>query len=568
MNGKILVVDDEKSIRYTFNTFLSDEGYEVSTAEDFDTGLALLSTSDFDLIYADIILGGKSGIDFLREVKKRRINCPIIMITGNPNIETASEAVRHGAFDYLTKPIYKEDILRVAGMALQFKAVADERERYRSNLEAVFRSVRDAIITIDKDLRITQMNDAAMSACGFSQESIGKSFHSLQHPCTGQCVKALTETIREHKPVELNRIECRNDNSRHQIMTINTSPLSDNLGNFTGAVLVVRDETRIAALERDLEERHHFHNLVGKNREMQRIYEMIDNLANVQTTVLITGESGTGKELVAEAIHHRGERSTSPLVKVNCSALSENLLESELFGHVKGAFTGAIQDKIGRFQLAHGGSIFLDEIGDLSPRMQLRLLRVLQEKEFERVGESRTMKTDVRVIAATNQPLLEKVKRGDYREDLYYRLKVVELNLPPLRDRKEDIPLLVTYFIKRFNDSLKKKLVSVSDDVLKLFMGYHWPGNVRELEHAIEHAFIVCQHSTITVDDLPAEIRNSFDAEASSESERGTDSKEKFLAALEKTDWNKAKAARLLGMSRRTLYRKLEEYQISRNSVQ
>jgi PAS domain S-box-containing protein len=567
MNGKILIVDDEKSIRYTFTTFLSDQGYEVSSAEDFDTGLALLSTVDFDLIYADIILEGKSGIDFLHEVKKRQINCPVVMITGNPNIETASEAVRHGAFDYLTKPVHKEDILRVAGMALQFKAVADEREKYRSNLEAVFRSVRDAIITVDKDLRITQMNDASRSACGFSQENIGKSFDSLQHPCIGQCVKALTETIQKRKPVEIYRIECRHDNAQPQIISVNTSLLTDNLGNFAGAVLVVRDETRIAAFERDMEERHHFHNLVGKNREMQNVYKMIDNLADVQTSVLITGGSGTGKELVAEAIHYRGARGKYPLVKLNCSALSENLLESELFGHVKGAFTGAIHDKIGRFQLAHGGSIFLDEIGDSSPRMPLRLLRVLQEKEFERVGESKTLKTDVRVIAATNQPLLEKVKRGDYREDLYYRLKVVELNLPPLRDRKEDIPLLVNYFIKRFNESLKKKLVSVSDDVLKRFMGYHWPGNVRELEHAIEHAFIVCQQSTITVDDLPSEITDYLSEKASIESGSGSDSKEKVLAALEKTDWNKAKAARLLGMSRRTLYRKLEEYQITRNSI-
>ncbi|MBT3260359.1 MAG: sigma-54-dependent Fis family transcriptional regulator, partial [Deltaproteobacteria bacterium] len=209
-------------------------------------------------------------------------------------------------------------------------------------------------------------------------------------------------------------------------------------------------------------------------------------------TVLITGESGTGKELVAEALHYKGGRNHKPLVKVNCSALSDNLLESELFGHIKGSFTGAVKDRIGRFQMADGGTILLDEIGDMPPKIQVKLLRVLQEKTFERVGESTSIKVDVRVVACTNQALREKIEQGEFREDLYYRLNVVEICVPPLRERKEDIPFLIDHFVKKFNKNINKDIFGISTDVQKVFMDYSWPGNVREMEHALEHAFILC----------------------------------------------------------------------------
>jgi len=239
---------------------------------------------------------------------------------------------------------------------------------------------------------------------------------------------------------------------------------------------------------------------------MQKIFSLIEALASAQTTVLIEGESGTGKELAAEALHSGGERSGKPLVKLNCSALPESLLESELFGHVKGAFTGAVQDRIGRFQKAQGGTIFLDEVGDLSPRIQGQLLRVLQEREFERVGDSTPIQVDVRVIAATNKNLREKVRRGEFREDLYYRLKVVQIHMPPLREKREDIPLLVDHFRRKFNTVFHKGIEALSQDVMKAFLQYAWPGNVRELEHTMEHAFIHCQNTTITLDHLPPDL--------------------------------------------------------------
>jgi len=571
--SRILIVDDEESIRVTFENFLSDEGHTVATSGDYHEALERIAKTGFDLVFADIILGDRNGIDVLRAVKEQDATCPVVMITGNPDIETAAEAVRLGAFDYIQKPVRQETLLRVTSAALKNKAIIDERERYRSNLEAIFGSVKDAIIMVDRDLVVVEVNDAAKKICGFSREAIGKPFSSHQMGCAG-CLEALRETIGKGQAVDAYNLECRAKNRPRRIVSLTTSPLMDGKGVFSGAVLVVRDETRLDNLERDMKERRQFHNIIGKSEKMQEIYSLIEDLADVQTTVLITGESGTGKELVAEALHFRGNRSGKPLVKVNCSALSENLLESELFGHVKGSFTGAVQDKVGRFERADGGTLFLDEIGDISPAIQQRLLRVLQEMEFERVGASTPIKVDVRVAAATNKDLRAKVGRGEFRDDLYYRLKVVELSLPPLRERWDDVPLLVAHFLQKFNKKFSREIEDVSTDVMKFFIDYPWPGNVRELEHALEHAFILCHQKIITVDHLPPDFRESIssaDREAvENESssfliDRQTVEQKAILQALGKSGWNKAKAARLLGISQRTIYRKIREYKIMKD---
>lgn len=558
---RILVVDDEESIRFTFSSFLADAGYEVATAAGVDEAVALLAAGDFALIFADIILGGKTGIDVMREIRARRLTCPVVMVTGAPNIETATEAVRLGAFDYIPKPVNQDTLLRVAGMALRHKALADEKEQYRLNLEAIFRSVKDAIITVDRDLKIVELNRAAEGFCGLRRETIGAPFGSLAVPCRKNCAEYLSETIRTKTPLEASRIECRTEDGPARVISLSTAPLIDHHGFFSGAVVVIRDETRLSDLERDLRERRQFHEIIGRSRKMQEIYDLMDNLADVQTTVLIAGESGTGKELVAEALHYKGTRSQRPLVKVNCSALSESLLESELFGHVKGAFTGAVKDKVGRFQRANGGTIFLDEIGDISHRIQLRLLRVLQEMEFERVGDSTPVRVDVRVIAATNRDLAAKVKKNEFREDLYYRLKVVEIMLPPLRERFEDIPLLVEHFLGHFRKKLNRNIVAVTADVEKLFMEYPWPGNIRELEHVLEHAFILCRQEAIALEHLPQQLKQYVAKRPpADEPVTAEDEQAMILRALEKTAGNKAKAARLLHMDRKTLYRKLEKY--------
>jgi two-component system response regulator HydG len=313
-----------------------------------------------------------------------------------------------------------------------------------------------------------------------------------------------------------------------------------------------------------------FHLLVGRSPLMQQVYDLIDLAAASNATVLITGETGTGKELVARSVHERGGRSSGPLVKVNCSALPEALLESELFGHAKGAFTGAIKDKVGRFELAEGGTLFLDEIGDVSPYIQVKLLRFLQEREFERVGESVTRRADVRIITATNHDLRELVRSGDFREDLYYRLKVFPIHLPSLRERKEDVGALIQHFIDKFNRQTGKSITGLSSEAALTLMDYNWPGNIRELENAIEHAFVTCREKEIGVFDLPLEIRHvelavamgrpagqsAIGASAGRKKEILT--KETLETALRRAGGSRASAAKALGIDRSTLWRQMK----------
>jgi two-component system response regulator HydG len=559
--ARILVVDDEESILYTFESFLSDEGHEVLAARDYDEALRRISAADPDVVFSDIILGGKTGIDVLRAVKERGLTSPVVMMTGYPTLDTATEAVRLGAFDYVTKPVVQRVLLRIANMALQHKRVLDERERYRSHLEAIFGSIEDAIITVDREMTILELNDAAMRLCGLARGDIGKRLCDVGLPCKEGFLGAVGETLERTQAVRQGRFEHRREGMPTLVMTLSAVPLLDRTGRSMGAVLVARDETRLAGLEQELGEKTRMRGIVGKSKAMQRVYSLIESLADVETTVLVTGESGTGKELVAEALHHQGIRNAGPLVKVNCSALSEALLESELFGHVKGAFTGAVGDRVGRFQRADGGTIFLDEIGGISPRVQSSLLRVLQEKEFERVGESRPTRVDVRVIAATNKDLKEKIACGQFREDLYYRLAVVNVPLPPLRERCDDIPLLLEHFLGKFNRKLGRSIRAVSSDVERAFMEYSWPGNVRELEHALEHAFILCPGDTLCVDHLPSQLQDGCRGTLGSR-ETAADEAMAIQEALRKTAGNKARAARLLGIDRKTLYRRLARHNL------
>jgi len=566
MSARILVIDDEEAIRFTFERFLRAAGHIVATAASCREALERLNETTFDVVFADIILEDGTGIEILREIKAKGLTCPVIMVTGDPGVETAADSMRLGAFDYISKPINQESLLHVARTALKYKTIHEEKEKYRTNLEAIFRSVKDAIVTVDKDLTVLEFNEAAMTMCGFTHEDQGKPFASLPQMGDGRFMEILADALAGDQPVEVNRIECLSQNRIRRVVSVRTYPLLSNLGLPSGVVMVLRDDTHVADLEMELKSHRQFHRIVGRSKPMQKVYSLIKSLANVQTTVLITGESGTGKELVAEALHLSGDRSHKPLVKVNCSALPESLLESELFGHVKGAFTGAIRDNIGRFHRADGGTIFFDEIGDVSPKVQLKLLRVLEEREFERVGSSTPTKVDVRLIAATNRNLMEKVSSGELREDLYYRLKVIEIKLPPLRDRREDIPLLVEHFRNGFNVKFKKDIEGISSEVLKAFLKYPWRGNIRELEHTMEHAFVLCNRNIITFDNLPYEFMAAPEAVRNSSTLNAEADTQGILEALEKTAWNKTKAARLLGIDRVTLYRKIKRYNITEDS--
>lgn len=391
----------------------------------------------------------------------------------------------------------------------QLRETLGEKERFRQNLEAVFSSMQDPLVTVDQDRCIIRVNKAGEQFLAAKAiQLIGKPFLDVFRHAEDACRQVFTSAIDYGNAVREFRTQYRHEGI-DKALVLSCSPLISPDGSLGGAVLLIRDITRLASLEKQLKERHSFRSIVGKSAKMQKLYTLLETLAEVDTTVLVTGESGTGKELIAEALHHNGARAKGPLIKVNCTALSESLLESELFGHVRGSFTGAVSDKAGRFEAAEGGTIFLDEIGDVSQRIQILLLRFLESKEFERVGDTTTRKADVRIVAATNANLQQKIQQGTFRADLFYRLNVMHVQIPPLRERRDDVPLLVTHFINSCNTSLGTHIQGISDDTMQFFMRHNWPGNIRELKHVIEHGCILARQGLITIDHLAPEILES-----------------------------------------------------------
>lgn len=561
---RILLVDDEEEIRFTLGCLLKTEGYQVDTASGHVDAIIRLQEAHYDLAFVDIMLNGESGIDVLHDIKAISPSTPVVMFTGNPQIDSAAAAVRLGAFDFILKPVRHETLFLIARHALSLKQMKDKLQRYSANMDAIFRTVSDSIVMVDKNGCLAHFNTMAEKVCGFSSEDVGCDMATVRTGCNGVCAAALLKTLSSNSPRTIRRLECLTPEGKSRLVSFAATPVTEADGTVSGAVAVIRDETHLAALEHSLKKRGRFQDIIGISDCMQRVYSLIEALADVPTTVLINGESGTGKELVAAALHAVGCRAAKPFIKVNCSALSEALLESELFGHVRGAFTGAIADRIGRFQKAHGGTLFLDEIGDISPAIQMRLLRVLQEREFERVGESTPIKVDVRVIAATNQDLAEKIRQGTFRQDLYYRLNVVRLVLPALKERLEDLEQLIMHFIFKYNDGLHKNIRGVSDDVLELLRSHAWPGNVRELEHAIEHACILCKGEIIVVRDLPQDLIDAAPHASAIHPSPALphvprNKKLTLEEALKMSGGNKTRAAKLLGVSRLTVYRHLEK---------
>ena len=585
----ILVIDDEESLRNTFQFFLQNEGYSpVITASTYEEALNEINDRHFDLIISDIVLGGSTGIDLLRRVRELGRTCPVVMITGYPTVETASEAVRLGAFDYIPKPVEKQTLLKTARLALRQhqlelgqRRAEQERERYRTFLETVFKSVADGIITVDMNLGIMEMNPAARLLLGELEPGLAEQ-NSIARLCSrdefAPLKKDLLQALKTGGEISARNFECQGTGRRRKVLSVSTAPLKDGAGGLAGAVLVVRDQSPVEAVPTG--RRQQFHRFLGASDAMQAAYTMIENVGRVDLTVLITGESGTGKELAAEALHLESHRKNRPLVKVDCTAIPESLLESELFGHRKGSFTGADRDRLGRILQADGGTLFLDEIGDISPLMQLRLLRFLQESTFYPVGQDTPLHVDVRVITATNVDLKEKVRSGAFREDLYFRLRVIDIILPPLRERGDDILLLADHFIARIAPKVGKTINGLSDQARQLLLQHRWPGNVRELEHVIERACVLCPGPTISTDHLPLDLTSlPRPAEQPAFADRGPTQPvyaepapvapattlsraDRIVAALRTAGGNKAKAARLLGIDRTTLYRKIKELRL------
>ena len=438
-------------------------------------------------------------------------------------------------------------------------------EKSDKTFDVILDSVADGVFTVDKEWKLSYFNRAAEEITGVPrEEAIGKRCCEVFRAsiCEDEC--ALKQTIETGKPVVSKPIYIINSEGRRIPISISTAILKDEAGRIIGGVETFRDLSITEELRRELEGRYTFEDIVSKNREMLRIFDVLPNIARSESTVLIEGESGTGKELFARAIHNLSARKEKPMVCISCGALPDTLLESELFGHKAGAFTDARNDRPGRFAAAEGGSIFLDEIGDVSPALQARLLRVLQEKVYEPLGSVEPVKTDVRVIAATNKNLSELTSKGSFRQDLYYRINVIRILIPPLRERREDIALLVDHFISRFNRLKGRKISQASPDVFHILMKHDFPGNVRELENIIEHSFVLCRGEMIEAKHLPDYLRPMPGNISPSTPGLGLKALEAdfILDALRRNNWNRTATARELGIHKSTLHRKIKTLEL------
>ena len=438
----------------------------------------------------------------------------------------------------------------------------EKLSKIKNKTEVILDSIAEGVFAVNDEWKITSFNRAAEIITGFSrQEVIGKHCKEIfrSNLCMIDC--PLAQALKTGKKVLDLELQIIRKDGNVLDVSVNASVLYDVQDKPIGGVETFRDISQIRILTEELTGRYEFRNIIGKSKRMQEIYQLIEDITDSDSTVLIEGESGTGKELIANAIHYHSKRKNNPFIKISCSAFTETLLESELFGHVKGAFTGAVKDKPGRFELADKGTIFLDEIGEASPNVQVKLLRVLQERKFESVGGTKTITVDIRVIAATNRDLKKEIEKGKFREDLYYRLNIIPITLPALRKRREDIPLLVDHFISKYNIIMNKNIKGISNSALDLLEMYDYPGNIRELENAIEYAFNRCKGKIIKPEMLPVDTRRAVIAEPE---ESDIDSeKERILNALEIYKWNYKRAAEFLKLSRTTLWRRMKKYNIS-----
>ena len=428
--------------------------------------------------------------------------------------------------------------------------------------DIILDSITDGVFTVDHEWRITSFNRSAEDITGVSrEEAIGHLCKDVLKAdiCEGNC--AIRQTMKTGESIRDKVANIINAAGEQMPISISTALLKDEDGEIIGAVETFRDISLVEKLRRKIEEKYTFEDIISKNHRMYELFDILPDVADSLTTVLIEGESGTGKELFARAIHNLSPRKSRSPVVVNCGAMPDTLLESELFGYKAGAFTDARRDKPGRFKLAEGSTIFLDEIGDISPVLQAKLLRVLQEKTYEPLGAVKSERADVRIITATNKNLFEMVQQGKFREDLYYRINVIKLELPPLRERKEDIPLLVDHFIKTFCSVRNKAIEGITDEALACLMSYDYPGNIRELENIIERAFILCKAKMIMPSHLPDPVCGSGGPGRPENTVMTSikDMEAVFLTnALRKNNWNRLKTARELGIHKSTLFRKIK----------
>jgi PAS domain S-box-containing protein len=435
-----------------------------------------------------------------------------------------------------------------------------DKETLCDKLLTIVDNISDGVFSVDLDFKITFMNKAAQAITGFSaDQASGKPCKEIfrTSACNGDC--PLKATLATGNPV-INKPVCiLNKKGKRIPLSISTAMLKDAQGKITGGVETFRDLDLARRLQKEFEGRFTFEEMISRNKAMLELFEILPTIAESVSSVLIEGESGTGKELIAKSLHNLSPRKKYPFISINCGALPDNLLESELFGYLTGAFTDAKKDKPGRFALAEKGTLFLDEISNISQAMQVKLLRVLQEKEYEPLGGTKSVRADVRIIAASNARLDQLVSAGTFRTDLYYRIKVVKISLPPLRERREDIPLLIDHFVEQFNRLHRKDIPGVAASVLEILMNHDYPGNIRELENIIEHAFVLCRGGIIQPEHLPEDIRGGIPIPAVEIASTMKEMESLFLiAALKRNRWSRKDTAAQIGINPSTLYRKIK----------
>ena len=439
--------------------------------------------------------------------------------------------------------------------------------------EIILDSIADGVFTVDGNWNITSFNRAAEQITGISREqAVGQKCFDVFHANICEAACALRATMESGRQRVDRRVNILNIRGEKTPVSISTAVLRNESGEVIGGVETFRDLSAVELLRREISERYTFRDIISKNHEIRRILDILPDIATSNSTVLIEGPTGSGKELFAKAIHDLSGRARRKYVAVNCGALPDTLLESEMFGYTKGAFTDAKKDKPGRFSLAEGGTLFLDEIGDISTALQVKLLRVLQEREYEPLGATSTVKTNARVITATNKPLADLVARGTFREDLYYRLNVLRIVLPPLAQRREDIPLLADHFVRKFSVQQGKRIEGISDEALGALMSCEFPGNVRQLQNVLEHAVVLCRGDQIEVDCLPEDLVQETPGASSGGPKKGAGplleaEATAILQTLRRHDGHRGKTAKELGIDKTTLWRKMKKYDITYSSV-
>jgi len=555
----ILIVEDEAVVALDLERTLESLGYRVvgkaSSGEEATRMAAELAP---DLVLMDIHLDGTmDGIDAAREVR-RLLGVPVVFLTAYADDQTIERAKRIGPHGYVLKPFEARDLRSTVEIAIHAHGVEHELQSSNENLKAILDAQRNGTIRVDTDGRVTFASRAAKRMLGRTAGDLLGVHWRDALPLPRAAIRRLESVLEAPASVPPERrrmlsvdIPDPAGSASSLDVEVRQDPRS------TGAkMLFLYDVSELKGLRKILDEKSVFERIVARSEPMESVFHLIQDIAPVDVPVLIEGETGTGKELVARAIHRRSHRHDKPFVAVNCGGLSEELSLSQLFGHRRGAFTGAVSDHTGVFEQAHEGTLFLDEVGDLPARVQTMLLRVLEEKVISRVGGSRTRLVDVRVIAAANRQLAGEVERGKFRADLLYRLQVARIGVPPLRERREDISLLARTFIDECRARTGKPVEQISSEALRMLVAHEWPGNVRELKNAVEFAMLRCRNSFIGVDDLPSEIAQP--APAASQG----DEPALMRAALADANGNRMKAAKILGISRATLYRRLAKYGI------